>query len=496
MNCRSWVILILSLVGAILIVIGAVLGFKVLPDYVHDQIAEQVRLEDDTEQFERWRKLPVDMAFKVYIFEITNPEEVIAGTEKPNVKERGPYVYNESREKTGISRNKTADTLTYKQYQQYSFNKEASGINTEEDEFYVLNTPLIGAFQTIDLMGGFGSLVNDVWEGAFSDHQILGPFIKIKVKDYLFGGLVFCTDLTNSMCGLVTETSKQMKNLEITPEGYISFSFFKFKQNAHDGEYVIKAGMDVVEDLGLIENWEQTTKLDTWEDDGECNTIRGRDSSIYPPYIEEEDEFDIYSTDICRVVRLEYKREEEYKGVTGQRRHLKQDTLTNTGSNSCFCTKYTATLEGSRDECLPNGFVDLFTCLKASVILSFPHFLWADKDTAATVTGLTPDEDKHITFVNVEPGTGYPLQGSKRVQFNMILRPIKGIDMTQTLTPAMVPLIWIDEGVELTDDLIDELDEKYLSKLVLVDAVTWTLIAVGIVLFLVFGCWFIFKKKK
>lgn len=43
--------------------------------------------------FELWRKPPIDIFIKVYIFNITNSEEFLRGEEKLKVVEAGPYVY-------------------------------------------------------------------------------------------------------------------------------------------------------------------------------------------------------------------------------------------------------------------------------------------------------------------------------------------------------------------------------------------------------------------
>lgn len=49
-------------------------------------------MENGTESFEIWRKAPFPLKFKVYIFNIMNPDEVQNGG-KPILKEKGPYVY-------------------------------------------------------------------------------------------------------------------------------------------------------------------------------------------------------------------------------------------------------------------------------------------------------------------------------------------------------------------------------------------------------------------
>lgn len=45
--------------------------------------------------------------------------------------------------------------------------------------------------------------------------------------------------------------------------------------------------------------------------------------------------------------------------------------------------------------------------------------------------------------------TGTPIKGSKRVQFNMFIRPIKNLKFTENLTTALVPIMWVDEVTKI-----------------------------------------------
>jgi hypothetical protein len=54
---------------------------------------QKVILTPDGETFELWRKPPVDLYLRVWLFNVTNKEAFMAGKEKLQVKETGPYVY-------------------------------------------------------------------------------------------------------------------------------------------------------------------------------------------------------------------------------------------------------------------------------------------------------------------------------------------------------------------------------------------------------------------
>lgn len=49
-------------------------------------------IKEGTEQFDRWKDIPQPLHFKVYIFNVTNPKEILDGG-IPKINEIGPYIY-------------------------------------------------------------------------------------------------------------------------------------------------------------------------------------------------------------------------------------------------------------------------------------------------------------------------------------------------------------------------------------------------------------------
>lgn len=137
---------------------------------------------------------------------------------------------------------------------------------------------------------------------------------------------------------------------------------------------------------------------------------------------------------------------------------------------------------------------------------SKPHFLDADPELLKKVEGLSPNKSAHDVFVNFESVirkvefsvtalqvatkvdlsiaereksnfdvipqvssflwkikhckgklikrmfkqiSGTPLEGYKRLQFSIEMEPIEGFEIMSNLTSALLPIIWIEEGVQL-----------------------------------------------
>ncbi|XP_022900295.1 sensory neuron membrane protein 2-like [Onthophagus taurus] len=492
-----------SAVGIVLLIIGCVLGFGVIPGIIDDQVAENVQLIEGSEAYERWEETPVVMKFKVHIFTVTNPDDVIAGG-TPKVEEKGPYVYDLYRKKEDIAFIEEDDAYEYIQNTYFEFNKDESQGLTEEDEITVLNVAQQGVLQKAEDMSTTEQFMIELnMDNIFTDTPNT-LFHTITVGEFLFGGYKFCDHVpagTALVCNKIKAQAETVETITLVPDEddeskyTLLFAFFKHKQNKKDGPYVVKSGISDANEVAEIISWKGLKELDFWgnETDNICNKVRGRDSSIYPPFNDEDTVHEVFNTDICRILTLNYEGEGTYKDVDGFVSTLNVNNLLNRDEGECYCVKNIRNLDGEKD-CLPDGFGDLSPCTGATVIMSFPHFLDADETYANTVEGLSPDRDLHKTYVLMEPKTGSPLQGAKRMQFNMILRPIKAFDRTKNLKPSVLPLLWVEEGVALTDELIEKLNEQYFDKLVMVDAIVYTLIAVGAVLAIVGGVVFLIKK--
>ena len=53
--------------------------------------------------------------------------------------------------------------------------------------------------------------------------------------------------------------------------------------------------------------------------------------------------------------------------------------------------------------------------------------------------------------------TGTPMSAAKRLQFNMFIFPIDKIKTMKTFPTALLPMFWIQEGITLGDEFLDQL---------------------------------------
>ncbi|XP_044745604.1 sensory neuron membrane protein 2-like [Coccinella septempunctata] len=481
--------------GLFLIILGVILGFKVLPKVVEKKVWENVVLQENTEQWEMFKEMPFPFTFKVYFFHVENPQGILSG-EKPVLSEKGPYIYDLFHWKTDISWED--EYISYYEWSNFIFNSKASGKLKDDDEVTVLNAPYNGLFINVEEISPNAlEAVSGVTEGIFGDKDSL--FVKVKVKDYLFNGFPVCEDPSKK--GFLIDTvCKQMKaragkGLRIDGNRLLAAQLHH-KNMTHLGKFTINSGSKEKEKVATLTKHDDKLYLDTWRggNKSDCNQIRGVVS--FPAFIKKEMKFDTFSEDICRVMTLSFNKTERVKGIQGYKFTLMNNSMDSSKRNEgnfCYCINRTRTLNGEFG-CLKDGVLDLTNCIGTQILLSFPHFLYADKEYQNSVEGLSPNADSHETFVTLEPTSGVPLKVAKRVQFNMFLRAIEDVPMIENLTNALLPLFWVEESLILPDKYTDKIKKELLNKLLILEIFKYTLIITGLAAVLIPGFLLIYLR--
>jgi len=96
--------------------------------------------------------------------------------------------------------------------------------------------------------------------------------------------------------------------------------------------------------------------------------------------------------------------------------------------------------------------------------MSKPHFLDSDAALLAPFDGeLSPDVDKHDTFVHVQPDLGTTMNGQKRIQANFWVSPVsvhtsdgKVTNWGTKIKPCVFPVAWFEETGSITPYLRDK----------------------------------------
>ncbi|XP_055324872.1 sensory neuron membrane protein 2 [Sitodiplosis mosellana] len=492
-----------AICGIVSAILGAFFGWVLFPALVAIEIDKQTVLEEGTEQFERFVNIPQPLHFKVFIFNVTNPNEVIEGG-VPKVKEIGPYIYRQYRNKDISSVSPDKRFVIFRGIQKFIFDEHASAPLTESDNLVVLNVQLNSVVQMAESsMPAQLGILNGQLEDVFGE-KYDSMFMTVKVSDLLFDGVPLCVNpsgIASFICSVIkNQKPRAIKEID---DGSMRFSLFGHKNNTDDGLFEIHSGVGDIEKLGAIRKWNNRHAIKAWmnaTDGGKstCNFINGTDSTVYAPHIKPNAYLDIFATDICRSVKIYYAGKIRYAGIPGYHFESGSDFLESIGpefGNECFCIDRIVNVPVRSNGCLYKGALDLSTCQGGPIIMTFPHMLGSAAEYR-TVKGLHPDPKRHLTFADIEPNTGYPLRGAKRVQLNMFIKKINQIDVTEQLQTCLLPIVWVEEGVELNDAMQSLLKWKLIYILIALDLLYYSMIFGGFLTFAGCSIWYLVRRNQ
>ncbi|XP_066584676.1 scavenger receptor class B member 1-like [Prorops nasuta] len=407
--------------------------------------------------FTLWKKPPIDVYIKVYIFNITNPVEFLNGEEKLKVQEIGPYVYQEFLENENITWNDNG-TISYSPKRSVFYVPEMSVGDPEVDLINVPNIPMLGISSALH---DAGFLIN--YPLARLAHMLDSkPILNITVYDYLWG---YEDNLVRLASGIVPN--------------FINFRKFGLLDRMYDeGSNIISMNVRKNENMtdengrylsistyngspGLA-HWGYKTpeNNETIPENTICNRIQGAtEGVVFPRNLDKHAVFRVFRKAFCRPLPIVFRKEVSTKsGLPGYLYSLSDDFLDppeQNPENECYCRKM--------KKCLKKGLSDLTPCYyNIPAAVSLPHFLYADPSLLEAVEGLHPDPKKHLSAIILQPAIGIPIQVNSRIQTNLVMQNTSYNSRIVQFNDLTIPLFWTDLYIpEMPSDL------EFLMKLIL-----------------------------
>ncbi|KAH6936370.1 hypothetical protein HPB50_016363 [Hyalomma asiaticum] len=442
----------------VLLGVGVLLGFDHVFRYI---LNKEVSLSEHSRAFPMWKDVSHDTKIRFFFFNVTNPNEVLIG-EKPSVKEVGPYTYRADWIKHNITFHDNG-TMSYKETKRYFFDRESS-VGPESDEIMTVNVPFVTTAQLLKeqnfIIRGIASLslsglgqrifisrsVGQLTFGGYPDILVLlGSVIDsgrprpgqpgFNIGDVFSHGYRTVID----MLGSLVDPDRQGTNGK--------FGYMVNKNDTIDGEYTIFTGEDDISKVNQVYEFNKHRKLEIWPGD-ECNTLTGTLGHIRPP-LSKSDEQVMFIPDICRSIPTENIGYESFKGLK-VKRFVAGPTAFDSGQLH-VCQATLMLLQFTADFFITSLWRCLFYA-GAPLVLSFPHFLYADSSYRSD-TMCKPDKKKkeeHIYFEKEIFLIDLHLQGrkSKRLNLSFHCRPFSRV------AEGVLPLFWQETRVEARDDTV------------------------------------------
>ncbi|XP_050423763.1 sensory neuron membrane protein 1-like isoform X2 [Adelges cooleyi] len=433
------------------------------------QIRQSKSLNPHSKMREMWSHPPISADFKIYLFNVTNPEEAQKG-EKIVVKEIGPYFYHEWKEKENLIDDVENDTVEFSFKNTFIFDEEKSRPLTGEEIIVMPHMAIVGMVSMTKMLkpGALG-MVNKAIPFLYPEQDSI--FMKGTANEIMWTGLdINCTSTEFAATAICTQIRQNSESLHKVDDNHFMFSLLGVKNGTIErNRYTVKRGLKSPMDVGQVIRFNGKDKINTWPGD-ECNQIYGTDTTIFQPFIKRETILASFSGDICRALAPDYVQDAVYNGL-----HVFEYTASMIkDEEKCYCL--------NPGNCLKSGALDLTKCAGAPVIATLPHFLKAD-GYLNDVVGLNPTIEDHGIKMYFEPMTGSPLLGFKRMQFNMFLKKESKIALMKELSQEerLIPLFWVEEGVALNKTWTGLIKNKLYLPIAIVKYVKYVVVLFGVV---------------
>ncbi|XP_041079328.1 scavenger receptor class B member 1-like [Polyodon spathula] len=231
----------LGVAGLLTAVIGTVLVF-VGPLIVDEQIVKNVQINPNSGlPYTMWKDLPVPFFMSVYFFEVLNSNEILQG-EKPLVRQKGPYVYREFRQKDNITFHDN-NTVSYREYRQYHFFRNMS-IGDETDKVVIPNMLVLGVAVMMEDLPYAMKLVLSTAFKTFKEE----PFLSLSVGELMWGYNDPLVDFLNKhFPGMLPFKGK--------------FGLFADFNNSNTGLFTVHTGVDNISKVHMVDSWNGLKKV-------------------------------------------------------------------------------------------------------------------------------------------------------------------------------------------------------------------------------------------
>ncbi|KAJ1348673.1 CD36 [Parelaphostrongylus tenuis] len=484
--CRKIILACSVLIGLVAVIIGiivltviegAVNKTVLSRDYLgYESFNGSKRLNPMTE---RWARPPYFMQLQVWMYDLVNEAEVLRGAAKPRVRQVGPFTFLEHQWKSPIHFDKNDSRVFYRNNHVYYFNDSLSCPDCLLSRRVTIPNVVFQKLVDFAARGYFEKFLVGIVLNAVKTES---PFVNVTVEEALFKG--YHDPLLDFIC-----SRKVLQTLCDFVQVPKHIGFLYGQNGTDDGLYEVSTGLGDAFEISKVFTYNNLTVMpeSTW-DSADAREIRGTDGQLFPPFLQENQDLEIFAGPICRTVTLEFREKSEFRDVVAYRyalpSHIYDPSI---ATNRGFCNKNnTPTYFNSSVQipgCLPKGFLDIGRCLPGAprIYISQAHFLNSDREVQFSVDGMDiPDEANDNTFIEVEPTTGVPINVKRITQINVGMR--KGnLRMTSNMNNVILPVLWMNETIRFDNGTRAQLGQLIsIKRLLFVSGVS--LLTVGLLI--------------
>ncbi|KAF2363795.1 CD36 family, partial [Trinorchestia longiramus] len=457
--------------AAVLITVGIVVPL-LLPAVVNGQLDKMFVLSPNSPTIESFIEPSVPFQQAFYFFNVTNADEILIG-KKPRVEEVGPFFYEEKFQRQDINWNVMKSSVSYRKNSTFRFVPDKSA-GLSEDTLITTVNPIMLTLAAMVVNMALPTAARALLEIYLWRFQ-MEPFITKPAGELLFDG--YEEPIIRALYTFTKNPNHKTGR----------FGFYYPKNQTKGVVLELDTGAKNISNLMKLLSFDGRSSMDVWSKDS-CNEMRGSFASPFPRPIFPEKNIVMFSPSLCRSVYFEYNSSVSMGKLELYRYKLPFELMGKTKENECYC---------SDDFTCRDSMADIAPCRNGvPIVASYPHFYMASKKDINAVVGLKPEREKHETYLDVDPVTGLSLKAKKRVQINMPLKRYADLPALSKVQELIFPILWMDQGIEAPDASLLLLYEKVYYPQVVVSAVCYVFIALGVILIIAVVVVVLYTSRK
>ena len=135
---------------------------------------------------------------------------------------------------------------------------------------------------------------------------------------------------------------------------------------------------------------------------------------------------------------------------------------------------------------------------KSPTFVSRPHFYLADPSYLHQFQyGLSPDPERHNSVFWLEAMSSIPLKVNIRLQLNILLRKVEGIEyLFRDVQEVMFPVLWFETLSELPEDMAGSLNMLIMLPTIMQFCALFSLMTSILILTILLACQSLERQKQ
>ncbi|PRP77851.1 lysosome membrane protein 2 [Planoprotostelium fungivorum] len=424
---------VLLLVGIILLAL-AIAAPPLVQKQIDEGLHQNLQLKKGSNTFDLWKNNAKNDSNPQYLnirfLNITNPDEVLTGA-KPKVVEVGPYVYRKNMIRFNEKLSADNNTVEFRTWTYYTFQENQSSGDPTVDNITTANLAYAGVQHQLGDDWYF-NMVADI----LGSYQKNAPLITKTAQEHIWG--------------YESEMLKFVKTLkpEVEPFIQIQPNETSYEDNMRTRKTdIINTGHDDINKVLQFVKFQNMTMTSFWNSE-KADTVRGTDGSQFHPNLDMNSILEPWVDDAFRTLKLTARDHVTVQGVNLLR--FRPD-ITNFDNSTLFPSNAEYYQNG------PSGVGNLTSIFKAPVFFSNPHFFGAPH-YAEAIEGLSPESEKHETYLDIEPTTGLTMNVAKRSQISVRVTPT--LLRYPLMRTTYIPVVWMELRSQLTEKSADQFQES------------------------------------